>query len=59
MDIRESLAAELPQIRALHERLKMQELICWFNPGGRVPHDKVLAAMNRFATQVAPAVQDL
>lgn len=54
-----SPAACIERIRALHERLNMQELICWFNPGGKVPHTQVMAAMARFATEVAPAVQDL
>ncbi len=49
----------IKRITDLHSRLKMKELICWFNPGGKVPHEKVLAAMSRFATEVAPAVQDL
>jgi alkanesulfonate monooxygenase SsuD/methylene tetrahydromethanopterin reductase-like flavin-dependent oxidoreductase (luciferase family) len=49
----------IARIKDLHTRLKMKELICWFNPGGKVPHEKVLAAMSRFATEVAPAVQDI
>lgn len=49
----------IARITDLHTRLKMNELICWFNPGGKVPHEKVLAAMSRFATEVAPAVRDL
>lgn len=49
----------IERIRQLHSRLGMKELICWFNPGGKVPHEKVLAAMSRFVKEVAPAVQDL
>ncbi len=47
------------RISTLHKELRMNELICWFNPGGLVPHDKVLAAMTRFANEVIPEVQDL
>ena len=49
----------IERITQLHSRLGMNELICWFNPGGKVPHEKVLAAMSRFATEVAPAVREL
>jgi alkanesulfonate monooxygenase SsuD/methylene tetrahydromethanopterin reductase-like flavin-dependent oxidoreductase (luciferase family) len=49
----------IERISALHKELRMNELICWFNPGGLVPHDKVLAAMTRFANEVIPEVQDL
>jgi hypothetical protein len=37
----------------------MNELICWFNPGGLVPHEKVLKAMSRFATEVMPELRPL
>ena len=47
------------RIRMLHEKLNMNELICWFNPGGMVPHEHVKAAMSRFATEVMPEVRDL
>ena len=47
------------QITELHDRIGMNELICWFNPGGRVGHEKVLAAMSRFASDVAPAIEHL
>ncbi len=49
----------IERIKRLHGRLGMKELICWFNPGGRVPHEKVLATMARFSEEVAPAVRDL
>lgn len=47
------------RIESLHEQLGMQEMLCWFNPGGRVPHQKVLDAMSRFAKEVMPAVRGL
>jgi hypothetical protein len=37
----------------------MSQVICWFNPGGLVPHKQVMASMRRFATEVMPAVQEL
>jgi alkanesulfonate monooxygenase SsuD/methylene tetrahydromethanopterin reductase-like flavin-dependent oxidoreductase (luciferase family) len=43
----------------LHSELHMNELICWFNPGGMVPHQKVLAAMSRFADEVMPELRGL
>jgi hypothetical protein len=49
----------IAKIKALHKELRMKELICWFNPGGMVPHQKVLAAMSRFATEVMPEVRGL
>jgi len=47
------------RIRQLQAQLGMQEVLCWFNPGGRVPHEKVLDAMSRFAEKVMPAVREL
>ena len=47
------------RIRHLHTRLNMNEMICWFNPGGMVPHEQVKAAMSRFADEVMPEVKDL
>ena len=47
------------RIRHLHTRLNMNEMICWFNPGGMVPHEQVKAAMSRFAAEVMPEVKDL
>jgi len=47
------------RITTLHKELQMSELICWFNPGGLVPHEKVLAAMTRFANEVIPEIQHL
>ncbi len=49
----------IERITALREQLGMQELLCWFNPGGKVPHERVMRAMSRFADDVMPAIQDL
>jgi hypothetical protein len=37
----------------------MEQVICWFNPGGLVPHQQVLASMRCFAEEVMPAVRGL
>lgn len=47
------------KIHAAYERCRMDQLICWFNPGGLVPHRQVLTSMRRFAEEVIPAVKDL
>lgn len=47
------------KVKELHSKLQMKELICWFNPGGMVPHTKVLAAMARFAAEVMPEIRGL
>ena len=47
------------KVKELHKELGMNELICWFNPGGMVPHSKVLTAMSRFAAEVMPELRAL
>jgi alkanesulfonate monooxygenase SsuD/methylene tetrahydromethanopterin reductase-like flavin-dependent oxidoreductase (luciferase family) len=42
-----------------HKRCGMDQVICWFNPGGLMPHRQVLACMHRFAAEVMPAVREL
>lgn len=49
----------IARVKALHSKLQMKELICWFNPGGLVPHEQVLATMARFAKEVMPEIRDL
>lgn len=49
----------IAKAKELHKELGMKELICWFNPGGMVPHEKVLAAMSRFAAEVMPELRKL
>jgi alkanesulfonate monooxygenase SsuD/methylene tetrahydromethanopterin reductase-like flavin-dependent oxidoreductase (luciferase family) len=49
----------IAKVKELHSKLGMKELICWFNPGGLVPHDKVLKAMSRFATEIMPELRQL
>jgi len=49
----------IARVKELHKELRMNELICWFNPGGMVPHEKVLKAMSRFAAEVMPELRAL
>jgi alkanesulfonate monooxygenase SsuD/methylene tetrahydromethanopterin reductase-like flavin-dependent oxidoreductase (luciferase family) len=49
----------IAKAKELHKELGMNELICWFNPGGLVPHEKVLAAMSRFAAEIMPELRPL
>lgn len=49
----------IKRIAEVHTRSQINQLICWFNPGGRVPHRDVLASMERFASTVMPAVRPL
>lgn len=49
----------IQKIVTVHEQCRMDQLICWFNPGGLVPHHQVMASMQRFATEVMPVVRGL
>jgi alkanesulfonate monooxygenase SsuD/methylene tetrahydromethanopterin reductase-like flavin-dependent oxidoreductase (luciferase family) len=49
----------IARIEEIYRGAHINQLVCWFNPGGRVPHRDVLAAMERFATKVIPAVRHL
>jgi alkanesulfonate monooxygenase SsuD/methylene tetrahydromethanopterin reductase-like flavin-dependent oxidoreductase (luciferase family) len=49
----------LQKLREAHRQCGMNQVICWFNPGGRVPHRQVLISMRRFAEEVMPAVRGL
>ncbi|MGO9264515.1 MAG: LLM class flavin-dependent oxidoreductase [Candidatus Binataceae bacterium] len=52
-------AACLERIGAIYEDARINQLVCWFNPGGRIPHREVLAAMERFASDVMPHARKL
>ncbi|MCE2403938.1 MAG: LLM class flavin-dependent oxidoreductase [Dehalococcoidia bacterium] len=45
------------RLRSLSEDLGPGEIVCWFNPGGLVPHDMVLEAMGLFASRVMPRLR--
>jgi alkanesulfonate monooxygenase SsuD/methylene tetrahydromethanopterin reductase-like flavin-dependent oxidoreductase (luciferase family) len=58
MGIFETPEACIERIRAYQQDYKMGRLICWFNPGGMVPHDRVMRSMELFAERVMPHFQD-
>lgn len=47
------------KITEAYAQCQMDQLICWFNPGGLIPHSQVLTSMRRFAEEVMPAVSSL
>lgn len=49
----------IERIEEIYRGARINQLVCWFNPGGRIPHREVMAAMERFATRVIPAVRQL
>lgn len=44
----------IERLGRLQEEFKMERTICWFNPGGRVPHERVMQSMELFAAKVMP-----
>ena len=42
------------KLQQLQQRYDAQELMCWFEAGGRVPHSEVKASMRLFAEKVMP-----
>jgi natural product biosynthesis luciferase-like monooxygenase protein len=54
-----SPATCIRKIEEAYAQCQMDQLICWFNPGGLVPHRYVLTSMRRFAEEVMPAVRTL
>jgi hypothetical protein len=49
----------IARINEIYEKSRINQLGCWFNPGGRIPHRDVMAAMERFASKVMPATRHL
>jgi alkanesulfonate monooxygenase SsuD/methylene tetrahydromethanopterin reductase-like flavin-dependent oxidoreductase (luciferase family) len=49
----------IQRINQIYDGAAIDQLVCWFNPGGRVPHKAVMTAMERFASQVMPSVRPL
>jgi alkanesulfonate monooxygenase SsuD/methylene tetrahydromethanopterin reductase-like flavin-dependent oxidoreductase (luciferase family) len=54
MAIFESPGRCVERLTQLHEDFKMDRTICWFNPGGQVPHASVMRSMELFASKVMP-----
>jgi natural product biosynthesis luciferase-like monooxygenase protein len=42
------------RLKRLQQELGMGRVICWFNPGGMVPHDRVMHSMELFTARVMP-----
>ena len=47
------------KINEVYDGARMNEIVCWFNTGGKIPHRDVMAAMDRWASKVMPAVRAL
>jgi len=46
------------RLKGFQQEFGMGRAICWFNPGGMVPHDKVMRSMELFAHKVMPQFRD-
>jgi len=44
----------IQRIEEVYAQCRMDQLICWFNPGGILPHHRVLRSMELFAARVMP-----
>ena len=47
----------IARINDVYEHSGIDQLVCWFNAGGLIPHREVMATMERFAGKVMPAVR--
>ncbi|MGH7932908.1 MAG: LLM class flavin-dependent oxidoreductase, partial [Candidatus Binataceae bacterium] len=54
MAIYETPAACVERLGRLREEFNTGRVICWFNTGGLVPHDRVMRSMELFAARVMP-----
>jgi natural product biosynthesis luciferase-like monooxygenase protein len=45
------------RLKRFQQEFNMGRVICWFNPGGIVPHERVMRSMELFATKVMPHFQ--
>ena len=54
MALFETPEACVERLRALAEEFGMGRMICWFNPGGTLPHERVIRSMRLFADRVLP-----
>ncbi len=57
MAIFETPDACVERLGRLQEQYNMGRTIVWFNPGGMVPHDRVMHSMELFAAKVMPHFQ--
>ena len=49
----------IAKIRSIQAEIQCDQLLCALNPGGLIPHDKMLVALRRLAEEVLPAIRDL
>jgi alkanesulfonate monooxygenase SsuD/methylene tetrahydromethanopterin reductase-like flavin-dependent oxidoreductase (luciferase family) len=49
----------LQRLATIYEDARINQLVCWFNPGGRIPHRAVMSTMERFAANVMPHARRL
>jgi natural product biosynthesis luciferase-like monooxygenase protein len=42
------------RLQRFQQEFGMGRVICWFNPGGMVPHEQIMRSMELFATKVMP-----
>jgi alkanesulfonate monooxygenase SsuD/methylene tetrahydromethanopterin reductase-like flavin-dependent oxidoreductase (luciferase family) len=42
------------RLKQFEREFRMGRVICWFNPGGMVPHERVMRSMELFAAKVMP-----
>jgi alkanesulfonate monooxygenase SsuD/methylene tetrahydromethanopterin reductase-like flavin-dependent oxidoreductase (luciferase family) len=54
MAIFDTPEACVERLEGLRQDFNMGRVICWFNPGGVVPHDRVMRSMELFAAKVMP-----
>ena len=57
MGIFETPHACVERLKGYEEEFGMGRMICWFNPGGMVPHTQVMRSMELFASKVMPHFQ--
>jgi hypothetical protein len=58
MAVFETPEACVERLKGFQQEFNMGRVICWFNPGGMVPHDKVMRSMELFAAKVMPHFRD-
>jgi hypothetical protein len=46
--------AYVERLQGFRKDFGMGRVICWFNPGGQVPHAQVMRSMEMFAVKVMP-----
>lgn len=47
----------IERLKQLQQEFTTERVICWFNPGGMVPHKEVMRSMESFAAKVMPHFQ--